>query len=166
MKNTLLVFIWLLLCSSNLHAQTAMPLYTGVYYRLKSNVIAFRGFGDTAIVAPDKPLFPPLALRAKEQVLVMAYPTTRWAQVVKGGVYCYVPTRLLVASEKPMADSSPAKIGAAAGASNYNPASLSNTTAPTPSTGNAGGYQSIRTGPRGGQFYINSKGNKTYIKRK
>lgn len=36
---------------------------------------------------------------------------------------------------------------------------------PTPSTG-ASGNRTIYTGPRGGKYYINGNGNKTYIKRK
>ena len=153
----------LLLSAASVQAQEK-PRYTGVYYKLASNVTAFREFGDTAIVAPNKPLFPPLALRAKEEVLVMAYPTARWAHIVKGGVWCYVPSKLLIPSEKPTADTSPAKIGAPVGASNYNPSSASSS--PAPSSGNTGGYQTIHTGPRGGQYYINSNGNKTYLKRR
>ena len=41
----------------------------------------------------------------------------------------------------------------------------SNTTSST-STGATGNGQTIKTGSRGGQYYINSNGNKTYIKKK
>jgi len=43
--------------------------------------------------------------------------------------------------------------------------SISTTTTPTKSTTTSSG-RTIQTGPRGGQYYINSKGNKTYIKKK
>jgi hypothetical protein len=165
MNKALFSFLLLLLIAASAQAQSVMPLYTGVYYKLTSNVTAFRVFSDTAIVAPDKPLFPPVSLRAKEELLVMAFPTARWAQIVKGGVWCYVPTKLLLPLEKPMAESSPAKIGAPAGTSNYNPPA-NTSPAPTSGSGNTGGYQTIHIGPRGGQYYINSNGNKTYKKRK
>jgi hypothetical protein len=164
MNKALFSFLLLLLIAASAQAQSTMPLYTGVYYKLRSNHIAYRVFGDTAIIAPNKPLFPPLALHAKELVLVMAYPTARWAHVVKGGIWCYVPTRLLIQSEKPTAETSPAKIGAPVGTSNYNPPA-DTSHAPTSGSGNTGGYQTIHTGPRGGQYYINSNGNKTYKKR-
>lgn len=37
---------------------------------------------------------------------------------------------------------------------------------PTEKSSSYSGNKTIYTGPRGGQYYINSKGNKTYIKRK
>jgi hypothetical protein len=37
---------------------------------------------------------------------------------------------------------------------------------PTPSSNSRGSSHNIQTGPRGGQYYINGNGNKTYIKRK
>jgi uncharacterized protein YgiM (DUF1202 family) len=37
---------------------------------------------------------------------------------------------------------------------------------PTPSAGSGGSYHNVQTGPRGGHYYINKNGNKTYIKRK
>jgi hypothetical protein len=39
-------------------------------------------------------------------------------------------------------------------------------TTPKPGSSSYSGSKSIQTGSRGGQYYINSKGNKTYVKRK
>lgn len=40
------------------------------------------------------------------------------------------------------------------------------TASPSRTTGSGGGYRTIHTGPRGGKYYINKNGNKTYIKRR
>jgi colicin import membrane protein len=50
--------------------------------------------------------------------------------------------------------------------STYEPNSTPNksVTTPSKSTGNTGSGRKIYTGPRGGKYYINSNGNKTYIK--
>jgi hypothetical protein len=39
-------------------------------------------------------------------------------------------------------------------------------TAPAATGASSGSYRTINTGPRGGRYYINKNGNKTYIKRK
>jgi len=48
----------------------------------------------------------------------------------------------------------------------HNKTTITTTKSSSTSESNSSGSRTIQTGPRGGQYYINSHGNKTYIKRK
>ena len=87
-----------------------------------------------------------------EEVEVVGEFSPRWVIIKRTGFLFITPAEKLV-SYRPRRNSE----GASPAAS---------TAAPSSSSTGLGGYHSIQTGPRGGQYYINSHGNKTYVKHK
>jgi hypothetical protein len=147
---TLLLLLSGLIISSHSVAQgqTNFPRYTGVYYRIIKNTPAYYNLSDTL---PSATSTKPIIFLAKENLLVTGYPASHWAQGYKGGNPYYVDINSLVPLEKPLSDATQATIKPIE--------------APTINSTESSGHN-IRTGPRGGRYYINSNGNKTYIKHK
>ena len=139
-----------------------VPLYTGIYYKLSEPTVAYPLLSDSSAntVPATASRFPQNA-----QVLVLSYPAKGWAQIIKAGHSYYIPISRLRTYEKPLVGTQEAIVG---------PQPVTATASPstTPSTGtnSSGGYnsgsQNIQVGPRGGHYYINSHGNKTYVKRR
>jgi hypothetical protein len=125
-------------------AQEAPSKAVGIYYNLQTSSTAYYSLNDTTSVAPQKKL---LTLARNTKLLIMGFPARGWAWARKAGVDYYVRENALTAYEKaPILAPEPAPLTEPA--SSYNSSS-----------------RSIYTGPRGGRYYINSNGNKTYIKR-
>jgi hypothetical protein len=139
----LFLFFWFLLVYGTVQAQTPLPQYVGVYYQLKEAGAAYHTLADSALPITTAKARP---LKKGEKVLVVAYPIKGWAEVVRAGERYCVRTNSLAVFEKPPVTSSPS------------------TTSPVQSTGTS--YREVYTGPRGGRYYYNSNGNKTYIKRR
>jgi len=148
MKKALFALAWLLFFSGSAHAQATFPRFTGVYYRITENTLAYRSLADTLATETSAK---PLNFAPNGKLLVTAFPTAFWAEGYRGGAPYYVRVKSLAPLEKP------------------SPGSTQATIKPIePRTESSSGSSShdIRTGPRGGKYYINSNGNKTYIKRK
>ena len=155
MKNLLL--LCLLLGAAPVWAQTAdddgvytspksgtgFVRYTDVSYTVATETTAPTTLADT--VAPASGL----ALRKEEQVFITSYPCPNWAQATKGGQTFYVRTSWLKPYRKALRGRKPAPI-------------LSQQVQNAPYIP---GDHNVQVGPRGGHYYINSNGNKTYIKR-
>lgn len=98
-------------------------------------------------------------------IILLSYSNDYW--LVKAGEHIgYINDLFITHNEQSKAfkaitvqkDNKATSTGYKSSSSSYKP-STSSSTRPSAS-------KTIHTGPRGGQYYINSKGNKTYIKRK
>ena len=154
---TLLAISLLLATSIICQAQDRMPRYTGVYYKLSENAPGYSSVFDTLTTSTSSA---PYAFRKNDKLLVTEYPFPQWAKGVKNGSSFLVRTKSLILAESP----SPESIAAQKA---YQEA-LKSPPQPVPATNtnSSPGYQSIQIGPRGGHYYINKNGNKTYIRRK
>ena len=156
---TLLAFLLLLALSTACWGQDGMPKYTGMFYKLSENAPGYASVYDT-LATPTSSA--PRIFHKGDKLLITGYPFPNWATGAKSGSTYLVRTKSLVLAEKP----SPEVVAAQ---KEYQEA-LKTPARPAPANGMNSSpspvYQSIQTGPRGGHYYINSKGNKTYIKRK
>ena len=109
------------------------------------------------VLNPEVPLYdapasvvPKLTLSQGEKLLVVGRQRPRWFVVKREGVtYYVVEDALSLAPPAPSTTSTTAS-----------------PVAPVAPSSSSGSYHNVQTGPRGGQYYINKNGNKTYLKRK
>ena len=95
-------------------------------------------------LAPTAP--PTNAATINEQVYVVGRYAPSWLVVLRGKKHYYVSASQLSLVKPTVVNQG------------YTPSTSAGST--------GGGSRTIQTGPRGGHYYINSNGNKTYVKHK
>lgn len=144
MKKLLLALFALNYACFSAHAQSGR--YVDVNYRLTRDAIAYASLADTALKIKEPEVF-----RKGNVIVVRSWPTPRWAECVSAGDHYFVRATGLRLEGKP-----PAYL-------QRDGPTISDQVAPIYAPSDS---RTIHTGPRGGRYYINSNGNKTYIRRK
>ena len=161
--NRLLAFLFLLLTAATCLAQNPAPKYTGVKYKLSENALGYYSVFDT-VASPTSSA--PHALRKNDKLLIIAYPFANWAKGAQNGSTLLVRTKYLVLCEKPPVGAEEASVGSPVTKPVLQSTNSTSVPSPAPTQYVAPASTDIRFGPRGGQYYINSNGNKTYIRHK
>jgi hypothetical protein len=136
-----------LLSAGIVRAQAQQARYVDVNYRLTRDAIGYPSLADTATKLREPEIF------HKGTILVIrSWPSARWAEGVSAGDHYFVRASCLKLEGTP-----PAYLQRDGPTSDDASNSQSSDYGASPTT---------HTGPRGGHYYINSNGNKTYIKHK
>lgn len=105
----------------------------------------YRSASDTASKAT-------IYLKPIDNVSVVGEYSPGWAVIKREGILYIAPARQLIGYQSYRRMRSIMSSTGTGSSTDYSPST--------------GSYHSIQTGPRGGHYYINSHGNKTYVKRK
>lgn len=161
MNKALFSFLLLLLIAASAQAQSTMPLYTGVFYKLSENAPGYYSVYDT-VASPTSSA--PYALQKNDKLLITAYPFANWAKGVKKSSALLVRTKYLVLVEKPPVGTEEATVGSPMAKPTLQTTNSTSVPSATSPQYVAPASTDIQIGPRGGHYYINSNGHKTYIK--
>jgi hypothetical protein len=136
------------------HKADVLTSIPAEYYAATTSGRAYHVLADTA--ATD-PVIPPIDFEKGDVLLATNKLGEKWLQVAVSGVRYFVRTQSMELSPT----------GGLRAGSNSPPDPTSVTSPSTPpSNGSSSSSHFIQTGPRGGRYYINGNGNKTYVKHK